>query len=72
MGITYSIVKKDGTHLISFGMHVEFWKYEKYCVVFEDGEYIDGFLHNNRDDWHLIQQAMNFYQQNISPERTKH
>lgn len=53
-------------------MHVEFWKYGKYCVAFEDGEYLDGFLHNDKDDWHLIHLAMNFYETNISPGRTKH
>jgi len=72
MDITHSIIKKDGIHLINIGMYVEFWKYEKYCVAFEDGVYIDGFLHNDSDDWQLIQRAMHFYKNNISPERTKH
>jgi len=57
MDITYSIVKKDGLHLINIGMHVEFWGYGKYSIVFEDGEYLDRFLHYGKDDWNLIRYA---------------
>ena len=72
MDITHSIVKKDGTHLINIGMHVEFWKYGKYCIAFEDGEYLDGFLHNDRNDWQLIERAIVFYSQSVSSERIMH
>jgi len=38
-------------------MHVEFWGYGKYSIVFEDGEYLDRFLHYGKDDWNLIRYA---------------
>jgi len=66
------MVVNNGQHLVSLGDNVEAWKYDKYCVVFEDGENLGGFPQDGKEDWELMERAILFYHKHISPERVKH
>ncbi|MFK5984660.1 MAG: hypothetical protein QM479_04435 [Pseudomonadota bacterium] len=54
-------VSKNGHHLLNIGEHVEAWLLDKYCLIFEDGEMIAGFVHHDARDEQLIEQCKHVY-----------
>jgi len=72
MSIEYKIMINKGSHLVGIGKHVQVWKYNKYCIVFEDEEKLGVFLRQGKDDWNLIERSIVFYRKHISSARTKH